>query len=410
MAYARLAAATIAAASGTAWMVRAQDIPDDYYTKVDEGLEYRVFEGAGVAPDRQGLPQIRLDLGDGGHVRLYGHVNMGLQHVDDGKDSETSVPLDNANSVTRLGVHVERPLEQGWKASARVEVGYAPYGSFRINQVENDPDFTFNENNIRWIDFNLHNPRYGAVSVGQGAMATAGVAFTDFSDTQVIAASAPADSAGAQFLRPEDALLPVDAGPTVGRAYSNFDGFRRVRVRYDTPTYMGLGATAAYGRNLLTTNNAETDEDLFDIALTYGGQTEDFRFGAAVGYFWDRFDREIAAGSASVLHKSTGLSFSVAAGALDTDNAPTASYAYGKLGLTRDILSVGRSAVSIDYYDGEDIATAGSDSRSVGFAAVQFVDSINSEFWLTWRVYDYDEPGRNFEDLQVVFGGVRFRF
>jgi hypothetical protein len=388
----------------------AQNLPDDYYALSGRGAEALVFEEAAVPTDAPDLPQLRKDFEDGGFLRFYGHINMGLLIVDDGIDTEAYFPLDNANSVSRVGLHLESPLAEDWLFSSRIEVGYAPYGSFGVNQLDSDPDWQFNENNIRHIDFNLTSERFGAISAGQGPMAFAGVMFVDFSDTGVIAASAPADTAGAQFIRLSDPTEPIDAGPTVGAAFDNFDGNRRVRVRYDTPSFHGFHASAAYGQNLLTTNSDEHGEDLFDLSITYGDSFGDFSVGAAAGYYWNSFDREAFGGSAAMLHEPTGLSLAVAAGGLQRDGGPDAAYGYIKLGLTRDLFAFGRSAVSLDFYAGDDIAAAGSDSTSVGLAAVQFVDAINSEFWLTYRHYSYDENDRDFEDLTAVFGGVRFRF
>lgn len=396
----------VLAAAGAA----AQNVPDEYLSRADEGTEYQVFEEAGIEPDPRGLPQIRHDFADGGFVRLYGHVNWGLLYVDDGKDTEVYVPLDNGNSVSRLGAILELPLADDWLLSGRVEAGYAPYGTGRVNLLNDEVDWEFTENNIRWIDLNLSNPGYGGLSVGQGAMAFAGAMFVDFSDTGVIAGSAPEDSAFAQFLRPTDPDAAVDAGPIVGAAFRNFDGNRRVRVRYDTPRFYGFGASAAYGRNLLTTNSDEHDENLYDLSLTYGGEFGDFSLGAAGGYYWNSFDREAYGGSAAVLHRPTGLSLSAAGGGLQRGTGADATYGYVKLGLTRELFGFGRTAASVDYYNGSDIAAEGSDSQSVGVALVQFVDAFNTELWLTWRLYDYDERDRSFEDMHVVFGGFRFSF
>jgi hypothetical protein len=230
----------------------AQNLPDEYLAQGGRAAEALVRDEAGVEPAPSGLPQIRQDFENGGFLRFYGRINMGLLYVDAGFDSDAYFPLDNANSVSRVGLHLESPLAEDWLFSSRIEVGYAPYGSIGINQIDNDPDWECNENNIRHIDFNLTSERYGALSAGQGPMAFAGVMFVDFSDTGVIAASAPEDTAGAQFIRLSDPTQPVDAGPTVGAAFANFDGNRRVRVRYDTPSFYGFHASAAYGQNLLT--------------------------------------------------------------------------------------------------------------------------------------------------------------
>jgi hypothetical protein len=358
---------------------------------------------------RQGLPQIRHDFEGGGFVRLYGHINWGVLHYDDGRDSETYVRVDNANSVNRVGLLAERPLSEDVLATARIEVGYGPYSSFFISQIDDDPDWEFNEDNIRHIDLNLRHETYGALSLGQGGMATNGATLIDFSGTNVVAYSSVADSAGGQFLRYSDPTVPIANAPQIRAAYQGFDGPRRVRVRYDTPTVMGFHASAAYGRNILTTDSSQHDEDLFDLALTYGGQLGDFQVGAAAGYFWDRFDREILSGSAAVIHQPTGVNLSFAAGELDTGSR-TADYWWTKAGLRRDLFAIGDTAVSVDYYSGRDMTVAGADSESVGLALVQTIDSVNTELWLSWRLYDYDDPTADFEDGHAVFGGFRFRF
>jgi len=51
-----------------------------------------------------------------------------------------------------------------------------------------------------------------------------------------------------------------------------------------------------------------------------------------------------------------------------------------------------------------------SDSDSWSLTYVQFIDRANTELWLTYRVFDYDEPDRSFEEANAVYGGFRFRF
>ena len=80
----------------------------------------------------------------------------------------------------------------------------------------------------------------------------------------------------------------------------------------------------------------------------------------------------------------------------------------------RDFVSWGATAMSIDYYDGDDFFVTGdatsSTSKSWGLALVQNVDRANTELWLTLRQYDYSDDVASYEDGQAVFGGARFRF
>lgn len=240
-------------------------------------------------------------------------------------------------------------------------------------------------------------------------MATDGITLIDFADTNVVAYSSVADSAGGQFLRFADAGLPIAQAPRIAQAFQGFDGPRRVRMRYDTPSFRGFGAAVAYGRELLTTRDNVRDDDLFDLALTYGDQLGDFQLGAGLGYFWDRDDREILSGSGSVLHVPTGLNLTVASASVDIDRDDP-HYWYVKAGIRRDLFAFGSTAVSLDYYTGDDIVRDGSESTSYAVAAVQRITAANLELWATYRIYEYDEPATGFEDASAFFTGIRFRF
>jgi hypothetical protein len=142
-------------------------------------------------------------------VRLYGHVNWGVLTYADGRETNTYAPIDNANSVTRLGVLAERPIG-AWDVGGRVEVQYAPYSTFDVNVFDDQADFGTDQGNIRWIEVSAQNDRYGRFSLGQGSMATDGITLIDFADTNVVAYSSVGDSAGGQFLRFTDPTRPID--------------------------------------------------------------------------------------------------------------------------------------------------------------------------------------------------------
>ncbi|TVQ30014.1 MAG: porin [Geminicoccaceae bacterium] len=377
---------------------------------LEEGeAEERVLEAVQPeTPPRRGLPPLERTLEDGTTIRLYGHINWGVLVFDDGRETNAYAPIDNANSASRLGLLIGRDVAD-WTLGGRVEVQYAPYSTSNVNVLNNQADFGTDQGNIRWIEVSAAHDRYGKLSAGQGSMATDGITMIDFAGTSVVAYSAVGDSAGAQYLRFRDPARPIGEAPRIGGAFQGFDGPRRVRVRYDTPTWHGLGATVAYGRELLTTRDNVREDDLVDIALTYGATIDDVRLGAGLGYFWDRNSREILSGSAAILHLPTGLSLAVAAAHVDIDrNNPT--YGYVKAGWQQDLVSFGSTAFSLDFYTGDDIVRDGSKSRSYGAAVVQRVDDFNSELWLSYRLYDYDEPEVAFRNSSLVFAGVRFRF
>jgi hypothetical protein len=351
----------------------------------------------------EGLPKLEWELADGSKVRIYGQIDMGVLHYDDGFDAETYAPVDNNNQSSRAGVTVNKKFDD-WNFEARVEAEYKPYSSQTISILNQDPDWEFGRANWRIFEMSFENERYGTFSIGQGSMASDNTAEVDLSGTRVILYSQVSDTAGGQLFR--DAADPALFGPAVRSAFNNYDGLsRKFRIRYDTPKAAGFGAQFSYGRDVLAHNKT----DLADVALTYEQDFEMFEVKAAAAYAWQENDITIIDGSASVLHSPTGLNVTVAAGSQESPSR-TGEYIYGKLGLLRKFVEWGDTAVAVDYYKGTDIASAGSDSESVGVALVQNVKDWNTEFWLTYRKYEFDDPVADYENGQAVFGGMRVKF
>jgi hypothetical protein len=367
----------------------------------------------------EGLPPIEWKTSTGGTLQFYGQINKGVLSYDDGIDTESYGLIDNSNSSTRVGLEYTHQFG-AWTFQNANEIGYAPYSSSNANLLHTSPDssdYEFTNANIRKIDFTFENNSYGKFWVGQGSMATDGIQEIDLSGTDVIAYSSVGDSASGQFLRFSDPGLSFDdslSDVTIGDAFTNYDGPRRVRVRYDAPTFANTTFAAAFGRNLLSDDSDTRDQNIFDASLTYANEFADFQTQAGLGYYWAENNITTWGGSASGLHKPTGLNATFGFGTGSPDDGPDGQWYYAKLGLLRDYVSWGATAVSIDYYDGEDFLLTGdatsSKSKSYGLALVQNVDRANTQIWLTVRNYDYSDDVASYEDGQAIFGGARFRF
>lgn len=369
----------------------------------------------------QGLPPVEWGFSNGSTLRFYGQINKGFLQYDDGIDTETYNLIDNDNSGTRVGLLYTQDLGE-WTFQNRNEFRYAPYSTANINIVNDSPsseDYDLGNDNIRWIDFTFEHDRYGRFWIGQGSMATDGTLSVDLSGTDVIAYSSVADSAVAQILRFSDPGLEDDFdGPQIGDVFDSLDGDRRVRIRYDTPEYANFSLAAAFGRNLLSDDSDVRDADIFDASLNYGNTFDDaFEVAGSFGYHWREGvaggdDLTVWGGSASVLHTPTGLNLTFAAATEDGEGDP--SYWYGKLGLLRGFVDWGDTAMSVDYYSGSDFGlnddVTSSSSESWGVALVQNIDRANTQLWVTWRSYDYDDDFAAYEDSSAIFGGARFRF
>lgn len=296
------------------------------------------------------------------------------------------------------------PGQDGWKMESTLEAEYQPLASNVVSQLNDEPDWDFPSTNIRKAEIAFANDRFGKLWLGQGSMASDGTAEVDNSGTAVIAYSSLSDTAGGYFFRYDGNGL---SDVTVGSAFSNFDGLgRKLRVRYDTPTFHGFGLRTSYGEDAL----GEKKDPLYDIAAVYSGDFEQFDLDAAIGYARnDGSDTDTLSGSISGLHKSSGISLTLAAAREFTDGVE-GRYGYVKLGYQREFFDIGSTAFSVDYYFGNDIAAAGSDSTSIGLAAVQNIDDYNLQLWALWRNYQYDDDGGEYDDGQAVFGGALFKF
>lgn len=335
---------------------------------------------------------------------FYGQINLGVFDFDDGTERQTKF-LDNDNSNTRLGLWYRMDLSDGTKLQFNLEANLGLEKTDEVTIDDNDFDIDPKRTDFRHIEAIFDTPSYGKFYLGQGSMSADSITEFDFSGTGVITYVSITDLAGSIQFR-EKNLAPSTT--TVGSGFGSLDGGRRLRARYDTPSFSGFSLSASYGEEWLDQSN---DDDYTDIAVRYGGDHGDFKVAAGLGYQWiekdNQSDEEIVAGSAAFLHIPTGLSLAFAGGSADESNA---EYIYTKLGYQRKWFTWGSTNLSVDYYDGDDFNRKGSDSKSWSLAAVQNIDQHNIEVYAAYRNYDFDASGTNYEDVEVVAAGARWKF
>jgi hypothetical protein len=356
---------------------------------------------AGMARAQEVKP-IEYRFDDNWVLRFSGQINMGVLYYDDGEDGDAFF-ADNDNSSSRARLQLFNTLGD-WKFEAALEAEYQPVASNTLSQLNTQPNWEFPDSNFRKIEISIGHEDYGKLWLGQGSMASDGSAEFDNSGTSVIAYSSIPDTTGGMFFRFEDDGL---SGVTVGSAFSNLDGLgRKVRVRYDTPTFHGFGLRASYGQDLLN----EIDASLYDIAAVYSHDDDVFVINGGIALARNEgTDTDIFSGSISGRHKPSGISLTVAAGHDDTPDVD-GTYGYFKLGYQHDFFEMGTTAFSVDYYYGDSMAAAGSRSNSVGLAAVQNIDRLNMQLWLLWRNHHYNDDAGPYDDGQAVFGGAIVKF
>ena len=329
----------------------------------------------------------------------YGFLNFGILDYDDGRES-SSFLVDNSNAPSRIGINYRFPAGEG-DLRFNFETALGIVSSSSVDLVEGSGDaFDFDKTSLRKFEVIYSSDAFGRISFGQGSMATDGAAGADYSGTTIVTTSAISDLAGGNLLRDEaGALTDVRVGDTNG----NLDGSRRFRLRYDTSRYSGFGVSAAYGQEVLRDND---DNDYYDVALSYSSSSDYIDAEAYLGYSWAGNDREWLVGSVAVLHSPTGLNGAIAAGREDSGG----SYYWLKAGIRRDWFSMGETALSLDYYVGEDFESEGSDTDSWAIALVQKIDSANLETFLVYREYGFSELTTDYLDGRGIMVGGRWRF
>ena len=334
----------------------------------------------------------------GGTARVYGQLSPTYLSFGDG-DETTDNFVDNANSNTRLGFVIEQPA-WGGGLTLTFETALGFVQTSEVSQGDTPPALAWERTDLRKFEA-AYAAEFGKLSLGQGSMASDGVATLDVSGTGIVGSVTVADVAGAFKFREEGGAL---SSVTVGKAFKDYDGGRRFRIRYDTPKFSGFSVAVAYGQNILAEDD---DTDYYDIGLTWSGTQGDMELAAAVGYAWDdgETNSERYAGSFSMLHTPTGLNLSLSAGA-DPD---AGSYGYVKAGWKGDLIAQGPTAFSIDYYDGSDIANDDSSSEAFGLSAVQTFTEIDLEVYMGYRAYSYNDTAA-YQDADSFLLGARYKF
>jgi hypothetical protein len=340
----------------------------------------------------------------GGSFSWYGHLNPSFQSFDDGQQDFNRL-VDNDGSASRLGFWLNQEFGEN-TLRFHFETSLGLRSSAGVDQTTTGDNLSWQRTNIRHLDLQFDTAKYGRFSAGQGSMASDGVTGADFSGTGLGASVAVADPAGGyKFRTAAGALSSVE----IGDIFSDYDGSRLGRIRYDSPELAGFTLSTSYGTDILKDAN---DRETYDIAVRWakddvGGFAIDTGLGAAWTEETGTQDYRDISGSFAVLHKATGLSLNLAAGERDI----AGSYAYAKLGYSADLISAGSTSFSVDYYDGSDMVSNGDSAESWGVAAVQKIDAYNMEAYLAYRDYSYaDTSATSYQDANVILAGARWKF
>ncbi|WP_122076074.1 porin [Pseudophaeobacter sp. EL27] len=341
---------------------------------------------------------------NGGSFRWYGQFNPSYQSFDDGVEDYNRA-VDNSSSNSRIGFWVEQAFGEN-TLKFNFETAFGLRASDGTDQTTKGDLTNWRRTNLRHVDFQFETAKYGTFSAGQGSMATDGITGADFSGTGLAASNSVPDIGGGFFFRDGTGALSTVA---IGDAFTDIDGSRLGRVRYDSNNFGGFTFSASYGTDILADNN---DRETYDVAVRYSNDDLGaFALDAGLGAAWTEQtgsqDRRDISGSIALLHKDTGISLAIAGG----DRDISGNYAYAKLGYSANLIAAGSTSFSVDYYDGSDLVTAGDSSESWGIGAVQKIDRFNLETYIAYREYSYaDTSATTYQDANVILAGARWKF
>ncbi|MBK5928616.1 porin [Rhodobaculum claviforme] len=361
------------------------------------------IESSAIVEPQVHAPRLTFTNTSGGEVTFYGQFNPAFQSFDDGV-STTSGLVDNGNWNSRLGFRITQPLNET-TLRLRFETGLGLRSSAAISQEARRPDWVdWQRTSLRWFEAAL-DTRYGTVSVGQGSTASDGAAGLDDSFTFHAGAADSSDGFSSFRFRDEAGAL---TDITVGAVNETFDGARRFRIRYDTPSIGGVVLSTSYGRNVLVGSDKR---HFYDVALRWSGDLGDFAVQTAASYGLDddpRGDNQRrAAGSMTVFHIPTGLNLTLSASS--RMNGP--EHQYVRAGWRRDFFDVGTTSLSVDYYRGRNFVSDGARTENYGLYAVQSFDAVSLDAYIGWRRFTYsDRSGVSYRNADGVLIGARWFF
>ncbi|WP_374332545.1 hypothetical protein [Aestuariivirga sp.] len=373
----------------------AQEVP-----KTDFDYD-ALIEELPIESDAYG-PPLTFDMYSGGVINFYGQLNPAYQGFNDGEET-TSNLVDNGNWNSRVGFTIVEPAD-GITLRARFETGLGLRSSALVSQDYTPDAIDWQPRSLRWFEV-AGEGSLGTVSLGQGSMASDGTAGLDDSATFVAGATDSSDGFGSFRFRDSDGKL---TNVTVGQVNSNFNGARRFRARYDTPVVEGVMLSTSLGKNVLV---EEDNTTYYDAAIRWTGTVGDFAIRAAAGYQWldnpDTPDTRRLAGSMTVVHEPTGLNLAVSAG----EQVGGASYVWGRLGWRNQVFDLGPTALSVDYYYGQDFLSEGARTENYGIYAVQTFDALSVDLYGGVRKFTYSAKlGTDYQDAYGILTGMRFFF
>jgi len=329
--------------------------------------------------------------------KTSGQISRAIMYGDDGQGSDV-LHVDNDASGTRFRFRGSEDLGNGMKVGINMELEAESNDSFKVTLKQaGDSDFSVGERHLNiWFSGN-----WGKVTMGQGSVASDGVAYADLNGAWLAVENATDFGGSIAFRTSGGGTAGGVATPiTAGAVTPSYDGSRNDNLRYDTPA---LGPFTG----AVSVSNNETWDAMVTLAGSVGGGDYDVRFGYGDYEARSGYERWTTSGGFKF---SQGTSIALAYGEADMVGAPDGSYFYVKLGH-----DWGNNSVAVDYKTADD-ATAnagctggacGGETWGIGF--VHTLPKPKVELYTGYRNVELDDFA-GAEDIDIFFLGSRVQF
>jgi len=366
-------------------------------------------------------------------LKVSGWVNQAVFFWDDGHESNTYVGT-NGLEQDRFRFTGEADIAKGWSAGYILEIGLNGADSKAFSQTSTGSK---NDLTVRKTAWFIKSDQLGKVTVGRFDTAT--YHLIDNVDTLLTrnVSDYEASVVGIGAFKTRIKGVPGAAtGPTWTSILGGFqngspgqDALRDV-VRYDTPTFAGFTASAAWG-----------EDDQWDIALNYRNTLGDVLVNGAIGY-GESTDPGINKGQCSapgttgdcqwwgisglIQHVPTGIYVYGGYGSTEVDLNPgvvaddESNSWYVQAGIERKWLPLGKTNIFGEYRKDDVGLSAAANSSDLEFWAAgiaQNIEAAELTLYAVYRHYDGEFEGRgafaghnDLEAFDLVITGGKINF
>lgn len=341
-----------------------------------------------------------VSLASAAEVSLSGQINRAVMYADDGHHSDTMF-VDADTDSTRFRIVAKHAMSTDVTIGAQIETEHRSNSSADAT-IDQTKDATADNAFIeRQMEVYFDHKKLGRLWLGQGSVATDGVADQDMSLLWLAGIGTyTADFGASLSFLDANSRTPV---ATIGEVMDSFDNDNDDRIRYDTPNFAGFSLSVA----------AATGE-FYDVAAYYERKFGDFSIGASIGYadFGDQKTLSTTqfSGSFSVMH-SSGVSFTFSAGSQDIEDADYSPQAYyGKVAYQSKLIDLGPTTFGVDYKYAEEVTKKDYEYNSFGIGMTQELEKIGTDLYVGLRRHSLDVPNQDVDHIMVLAAGALVKF